>query len=202
MRLLYQDIILRDMCEADIEDDIRWNMQETEWGDWDAPWEPIEPMEPDSYRQKERERLAAQTLPGHRLEFEIDTADGVHLGTITTYCLREDFNWRENPAETEQTEAYWGIGIDIKEPAYWSHGLGAQALSAFVRYHLDGGYEHLYIQTWSGNFRMVGLAEKLGFQECKRNRGYWQVRGKFYDGLTFRLDRTAFEAYCAGVPVL
>ena len=60
MRLLYQDIILRDMCEADIEDDIRWNMQETEWGDWDAPWEPIEPMEPDSYRQKERERLAAQ----------------------------------------------------------------------------------------------------------------------------------------------
>ena len=44
---------------------------------------------------------------------------------------------------------------------------------------------------------MTALAEKLGFRECRRKAGVRQVRGGTYDGLTFRLDRAAFEAYCA-----
>ena len=29
------------MTEADIEDDIRWNTVETDWANWDAPWESL-----------------------------------------------------------------------------------------------------------------------------------------------------------------
>ena len=54
----------------------------------------------------------------------------------------------------------------------------------------------LYTQTWSGNVRMIGLAEKLGFRECRRKPGVRQVRGGTYDALTFRLDRDAFAAHC------
>ena len=39
MQIKYQNIILRDMRESDIDDDIRWNTIETEWALWDAPWE-------------------------------------------------------------------------------------------------------------------------------------------------------------------
>ena len=89
------------------------------------------------------------------------------------------------------------MGLDICEPAYWNGGWGAQALAAFLRYHLDGGYTELYTQTWSGNVRMTALAEKLGFRECRCKEGIRQVQGETYDGLTFRLDRDAFEEYCA-----
>ena len=38
-------LILRDMRESDIEDYVRWFTKETEWGNWDAPWEAFETSE-------------------------------------------------------------------------------------------------------------------------------------------------------------
>lgn len=32
-------IILRELIEADIEDNIQWNTIDSEWQLWDAPWE-------------------------------------------------------------------------------------------------------------------------------------------------------------------
>ena len=32
-------LVLRDMKEFDIEDYVRWFTTETEWGNWDSPWE-------------------------------------------------------------------------------------------------------------------------------------------------------------------
>ena len=46
---------------------------------------------------------------------------------------------------------------------------------------------------------MIGLAGKLGFRECRRKVGFRHVRGERYDGLTFRLDRSAFREHCAGM---
>ncbi len=39
MEIKYQNVVLRDMRESDIEDEIRWNTVETQWAQWDAPWE-------------------------------------------------------------------------------------------------------------------------------------------------------------------
>ena len=78
------------------------------------------------------------------------------------------------------------------EKAFWGSGLGTQALAAFILHHLDHGHRDLCLQTWSGNVRMVRCAEKLGFVECHREVGNREVRGKTYDGLTFRLDVQRF----------
>ena len=43
-------LILRDMTEQDIEDYVRWFTSDTEWGEWDAPWESI----PGNSEQEER----------------------------------------------------------------------------------------------------------------------------------------------------
>ncbi len=197
MQIKYRNIILRDMRESDIADDIRWNTAETEWALWDAPWEMEEELrsfDPAAYRKKNLERLA-ERKPEHRMSLEIDTAEGTHIGSVSAYALDENLNWRALSSGEDHRAMHWSVGIDINDSAYWSGGWGSQALAAYIQYHLDAGYTNLYTQTWSGNFRMVGLAEKLGFRECGRKAGIRQVRGKTYDGITFRLDREAFEAY-------
>ena len=34
-----KNIVLRDLTESDIKDRIYWEKVETEWQQWDAPWE-------------------------------------------------------------------------------------------------------------------------------------------------------------------
>ncbi len=47
------------------------------------------------------------------------------------------------------------------------------------------GLDEIYTQTWSGNTRMVALAEKLGFVEINRKKDLRIVNGQKYDGLSF-----------------
>lgn len=199
MQIKYKNVILRDMQERDIEDEIRWNTVETQWALWDGPWEMEEELarfNPDEHRKKELEWLE-KPKPDHRLSLEIETADGVHIGSVSTYCIDENLQWKELSGDEERKSLRWAVGIDINEPAYWSGGWGTQALTAYLLYHLEEGYTDLYTQTWSGNLRMVRLAEKLGFRVCCRRKGIRQVRGETYDGLTFQLEREAFDAYLA-----
>lgn len=53
----------------------------------------------------------------------------------------------------------------------------------------------IYIQTWSGNERMVHIAEKMGFEECDRKKNFRTVRGRTYDGLTFRLNEQKYAVF-------
>lgn len=45
MEIKGQKVLLRDFIKEDIEDRIRWETIETEWLEWDAPWE-MEEEEP------------------------------------------------------------------------------------------------------------------------------------------------------------
>ena len=200
MEIKYQNIVLRDMKEPDIADERRWYTEETEWALWDAPWEMEEVLrdfDPEKHRKSSLEWIAVRK-PDHRLSLEIDTADGVHIGSVSAYCIDEHFDWQKVTTEEDRRKLNWAVGIEISESSYWSGGWGTQALTAFLRYHLEEGYKNLYTQTWSGNFRMIGLAKKLGFVECNRKHGNRLVRGETYDGLTFRLDEGAFRAFLEG----
>jgi len=53
----------------------------------------------------------------------------------------------------------------------------------------------VYTQTWSGNKRMIGLAQKLGFEICQLVPNKRRVRGKLYDGLTFKLNVDKFKTF-------
>ncbi|MCF6465343.1 GNAT family N-acetyltransferase [Clostridium sp. Cult2] len=78
--------------------------------------------------------------------------------------------------------------LDICEKSYWSKGCGTQALVVFINYFINHGINEIYTQTWSGNYRMVNLAKKIGFVECERSKNSRLIRGNMYDGLTFKLD--------------
>ncbi|MDE6107925.1 MAG: GNAT family N-acetyltransferase [Oscillospiraceae bacterium] len=198
MQIPYLNILLRDMEEKDIADEIRWHTIETEWALWDGPWEMEEVLatfDPEKHRREELEWLA-KPKPDHRLSLELD-ADGVHIGSVNAYCLDDNLEWKPLELGADHKAQHWAVGIEICESAYWSHGWGTRALTGYIHYHLKEGYTDLYTQTWSGNLRMIALAQKLGFRECLRRPGLRQVRGGTYDGLTFKLDREAFERHRA-----
>lgn len=57
--LVGEKVLLREYIESDIEDFIRWNTSETEWQEWDAPWEneTEPPFDAERYRSMMMERL-------------------------------------------------------------------------------------------------------------------------------------------------
>ena len=113
-----------------------------------------------------------------RKNFEICTGDGTHIGWINRYYINDNFSWT-------QDEANMAIGIDIPAVKMRGCGYGENAMKGFIQYLSENGVDTIYTQTWSGNERMIRLAEKLGFEECDRKAGIRVVDGKRYDAVTF-----------------
>lgn len=202
MELKYRDITLRDSRESDIDDDIRWNTVETEWALWDAPWEmevELPKFDPAAYRKEELERLA-KPREDVRWSFELDTASGIHIGSVSAYLIDESWNWIRRQDIKPGQITHRTLGIEINDSRFWNRGLGTQALAAFIQYHLDHGILDLCLQTWSGNARMICVAAKLGFEECSRKLGIRRVRGKTYDALTFQLNLELFSRFLSENP--
>ena len=190
MEIKFENIILRDMIESDIEDYVRWFTVEREWENWDAPWE-----KEDTTEEAEREGWtkyyeSVKELPDdvRRWKFEIEW-NGRHIGWVSSYPITETYEWIASSDIKEGQKVYRAIGADICEPDVWGNGAGTEAFRAFIKYYFDDGVSELYTQTWSGNTRMIRCAEKLGFVECNRYVGIREVEGKTYDGLTFRLEK-------------
>lgn len=199
MELRFRDICLRDMRESDIDDEIRWNTVETEWALWDAPWEmevELPKFDPEAYR-REAEKELREPKEDFRWGFELDTAQGIHIGSVNSYLIDENWQWISCSRVQPGQKTCRALGIEINEHRFWSGGLGTQALTAFVKYHLDHGFTELCLQTWSGNTRMIRCTKRLGIEECHREIGSRQVRGKTYDGLTFLLNAERFHAFLA-----
>ncbi len=192
MRIEYQNVTLRDMIESDIEDYVRWFTTETNWADYDAPWEKLRETSIDQERAHWKQYYLStlqQTSNRLRRKFEIES-DGRHIGWVNSYFIDEKYNWiSPKQVNTNQT-VYTCIGINICASDVWGKGIGTNALQAFINYHLSHNITELYIQTWSGNIRMLRCAEKLGFVLCNRVIDKRLVNNQKYDALT--LKRTYF----------
>jgi len=168
-------VVLRYIREDDIADYSRWLTTETEWGDWDAPWEENNPHE-----FLDRQKASLSKTPEIHWKLEIDTLVGRHIGWVSSYDL------------TGSVEGL-AVGIDIPPIEERGKGYGRDALALFMAYLFEKlGVGSLYTQTWSGNTAMVRLAEKVGFRVAERLEGVREVRGSRYDALTFSVTREEF----------
>lgn len=188
MQIKYENIILRDMIESDIEDYVRWFTVEREWENWDAPWEKEDTNEESERKSWTEYYKSVKDRPDdtRRPKFEIEW-NGKHIGWVSSYCINENYEWVEKIKDGQTV--YRAIGIDICEPNLLGKGIGTNALRAFMNYYFENGVDELYTQTWSGNVRMIRCAEKLGFVECNREINFREVNGQKYDGLTLRVSR-------------
>ena len=192
MRIEFENIVLRDMIKSDIEDYVRWFTLETQWMEFDAPWENEDETYDEETERKNWSRLydAVKDKPDGeiRRKFEIEY-EGRHVGWVSTYLFDVDCEWMSVNDIKEGEHARRAVGIDICESELWGHGIGTAALRAFINYYFERGTGEIYTQTWSGNERMIRCAEKLGFAEFDRRVGEREVNGRKYDALTFILKK-------------
>ena len=168
-----KNIILRYIKAEDIADYIRWTTIETEWCDWDAPWE-----EDNLDEFVERQRIAIKEIHQIYGKLKIDTIEGRHIGWVSSYFIDAD-------------KTKLGVGIDIVSIDDRGKGYGENALTLFMAY-LFKVESKLYIQTWSGNVAMLRLIEKIGFSEINREKDCREVRGKKYDAITLSITKEDF----------
>ena len=197
--MLYtKDLVLRDITEDDLDRHMTWELVDNEWHLWDGPWEYEGKSETEllveaaGYVERLRERMERlRTLPpdARRTTFHFaeKTDPARAIGWVNAYRIDDDCCWTPSGGRA-------AVGIDIPEIAFRARGYGAQALSAFIAYLLETEAE-IFLQTWSGNERMIRLAQRLGFVEYRRKKDLRTVRGKTWDGMTFRLDRTQFLTF-------
>ena len=183
-------VLLRDFKREDIAKRIEWETEKTEWQLWDAPWE-YEGLTEEQKKEDLQKYIKAleewavinealsDEMP--RKSFQICTPEGEYVGWCGSYFIDEDYNIVDDGDRL-------AIGIDLPEEIARGRGLATHALQLFMAYLHSLGFTELYTQTWSGNERMIKLAEKLGFTECCRKPKLRTVRGQQYDGLTFRKE--------------
>ena len=99
-----------------------------------------------------------------RYMFQIATADAEqrYIGWVSSYKIDANFEYTRD-------DGFRTIGIDIPDASAQGRGYSYQALGLFIQYLLDHEENEIFTQTWSGNERMIHIAEKMGFEECCRN---------------------------------
>ena len=198
-----KDIVLRDFRESDIEKRIYWEKIETEWQLWDGPWEyeGLTEEEKEAEFQKyvntmhgwvERYKNMPDDEVRHTFQIETNDAARKYIGWVSAYYIGDDYEFSEEKGRI-------AVGIDIPDISARGKGYAYQALCIFIQYLLEHGESEIYTQTWSGNERMVHVAQKLGFEECCRKIAVRTVRGEKYDGLTFKLNKEKFVSFCSGL---
>jgi RimJ/RimL family protein N-acetyltransferase len=177
-------IVLRDQRPSDVDARLRWLTVETEWGEWDAPWEGNDPLPPERVEEVRRGMLEAMRnpLPAPRTRLFIELVDRPPVGWVSCY-------------DHDPDSRTVSVGIDICESQCWGRGLGTEALRLWIDYlFAELGIERVRMATWSGNERMVRVAEKLSFVLEERIPNAREVRGRRYDKVQFVLTKRARES--------
>jgi putative hydrolase of HD superfamily len=180
-----QRVVLRDFEEADLERYAYWLTGAHEWRRFDGPYYPgTDPGELAQRIEELRGRIERGEWPEPRRRLVVaDSDSNALIGTVAWYWISEETNW---PA----------AGISIYDPAHWGKGLGTEALTLWIDYLFAQGpdFTRVDLRTWSGNERMVRLAEKLGFRKEACFRKARVVDGKHYDGLAYGVLREEWQA--------
>ena len=193
-----KDIILRDFRESDIEKRLYWETVENEWQHWDSPWEfeGLTGSEKETHLQELLRTLhdwalhpAPASVRRGRFQIALCEEETKCIGWVASYYITENYIFT-----TSKTDRC-AVGIDIPDQSVRGKGYAYQALCFFIDYLLEHGESEVYTQTWSGNTRMVHIAEQMGFVECGRKKDLRMVRGKKYDWVTFQLDRKKYAAF-------
>lgn len=184
MKIPNQQISIRDWKEEDAEKYRFWNTGKHLWMEYDGPYYPkstAKEVEESIIRfNKITSEFSEQDT--RRRMFIADNKTDQLIGIVSWYWQSEETNWKS-------------IGIVIYDEAFWSKGVGYEALSVWIDYlfEADQGMARLDLRTWSGNFGMMKLATKLGFMEEARFRKARIVKGEYYDSIGMGILREEWE---------
>ncbi|WP_407691381.1 GNAT family N-acetyltransferase [Robertmurraya mangrovi] len=147
-----------------------------EWKKWDAPYFPLNHIDYETFYKRE-----IKEINGEEVRWMAIDVDGEIIGTVSFYWEHQPSNWLE-------------AGIVIYNPKYWNGGYGTEALKLWVdTIFKTKDVPRVGITTWSGNDRMMKVAEKLGLQLEGRMRKCRQYNGEYYDSIRMGILREEWE---------
>ena len=126
-------------------------------------------------RNGEREALTDRRLV-------VDDVTDELIGEVNWYWKSEETLWME-------------VGVVIFNEAYWGRGIGAVVLGRWMD-EIFRGFPQLVrlgLTTWSGNTRMMRLAEKIGLRKEAVYRKARIVDHEYYDSVSYGILREEWE---------
>ncbi|SDJ12810.1 GNAT family N-acetyltransferase [Salimicrobium halophilum] len=108
-------------------------------------------------------------------------ADQQLIGYVGAYWIDKNTNWLET-------------GIVIYDSDYWNGGYGSEAYKLWIDYLFEATTLHrVGMSTWSGNDRMIKVAQKLGMKEEARIRRAREVDNRYYDAVKMGILREEWD---------
>ena len=167
-----QELTIRPIQEKDLKRlwELIYKEDNPEWKQWDAPYFSHKSMSYEHFLKEAESWIDAKS------RWVVCVNNDVH-GTVSYYYEDEQKNWLE-------------MGIIFYEGNNWGKGYGTTALKLWVN--------HIFTQlpvvrvgltTWSGNKRMIRVAEKLGMTMEGRIRNVRYYNGKYYDSIRMGILR-------------
>jgi len=177
-------IHLRDWVVEDLLVYRKWLIGNHQWKKFDAPYyKKLNEEEIEKHLIKKQEWIEEGDFPNPRKKLVIALKDNnTFLGVLGWY-------W-------ESKETFWlSTGLVIHDDTYWSKGIGYEAFGLWCQYLLDNMPElaRLDLRSWSGNFGMMKLAEKLGFQLEATFRNARIVDGEYFDGVGYGILKEEWQ---------
>ncbi|WP_053227937.1 GNAT family N-acetyltransferase [Spirochaeta cellobiosiphila] len=128
----------------------------------------------DVYIQEIRNNLSENKLPQKFKKQIVDSTNENLVGEVNWYWKSEETNWLE-------------VGIVIFNDKYWGKGIGSIILPEWINQVFDMFPEIIRIglTTWSGNLRMMKLAEKLGLIKEAEFKKARIVDNNYYDSISY-----------------
>lgn len=186
LEIIGKKIKLRPFKESDIEDVINWMEVETEWKEWDAPWEEDD-FNAETYRKETLKKIKERKNVDFFYSLEIDVLETLeHVGRVNSYYIDENYKYTKKVGNLT-------IGIDIFNPQHRKQGFATEAWVLYIDYAMKKGFNKIYTQTWSENYPVFALMKKVGFECVNINKKYQVVKGKYVDGYTFMLNLEMFK---------
>jgi len=170
------DLMIRPVTTNDLYAlwELTYKEESPEWKKWDAPYFEHNAITYEKY-------LTNQDNLVNQDDYWIIEVNGNIIGTVSYYWEHKPSNWLE-------------MGIGIYDPKYWSGGYGTRAFKLWIN-HLFYSLPLVRVgfTTWSGNYRMVKVGEKLGMTLEARLRKCRYYDGEYYDSIRMGLLREEWE---------
>ncbi len=177
-------IVLRELQLTDLEDYINLNHPDREFHKYDGPYY--------HHKSEEELKILAEELKARFIKGEQHILPNSRLIVdATTNAILGQVNWYWKSIETFWLE----VGIVLYDNSIWGHGVGRCALIKWINevFEIHPQLIRIGLSTWSGNLRMIRLAEKLGMKReaCYQNARI--VNGIYYDSVSYGILKEEWE---------
>jgi len=177
-------LVLRTLRLDDIESYKYWTHPSRKYHKYNGPY--FKHAREDEHSKnvknlKNRLEAGEKNVLGNR-KIIADLESGEIIGLVNWYWKSEETKWLE-------------VGIVIFNENYWGIGIGYEALKLWINeiFINQGELVRIGLSTWSGNTRMVKLAQKLGLKKEAEYRKARIVDGKYFDSVSFGILREEWE---------